>query len=82
MHYHCSTQKVVVAIDYGHYSHLIIINVTQISMFRNYSFNFERNVAKRGRNMERRREHNTAEPKIELKSFRPSSCIFYGCGRI
>ena len=27
-------------------------------MFRNYSFNFGRNVAKRGRNMERRRERN------------------------
>ena len=58
------------------------INVTHISMFRNYSFNFERNVAKRGRNMERRRERNIAEPKFELKSFRPSSCVFYGRGRI
>ena len=62
--------------------HLIIINVTHISMFRNYSFNFVRNVAKRGRNMERRRERNIAEPKFELKSFRPSSCVFYGRGRI
>ena len=62
--------------------YLIIINVTRISMFRNYSFNFGRNVAKRGRNMERRRERNIAEPKFELKSFRPSSCIFYGRGRI
>ena len=61
---------------------LIIINVTHISMFRNYSFNFGRNVAKRGRNMERRRERNIAEPKFQLKSFRPSSCVFYGCGRI
>ena len=61
---------------------LIIINVTHISMFRNYSFTFGRNVAKRGRNMERCREHNIAEPKFELKSFRPSSCIFYGRGRI
>ena len=49
---------------------LIIINVTHISMFRNYSFNFGRNVTKRGRNMERRRERNIAEPKFELKSFR------------
>ena len=63
-------------------SYLIIINVTHISMFRNYSFNFERNVAKRGRNMERRRERNIAEPKFELKSFRPSSCVFYGRGHI
>ena len=55
---------------------------THISMFRNYSFNFGRNVAKRGRNMERRRERNIAEPKSELKSFRPSSCIFYGRDRI
>ena len=61
---------------------LIIINVTHISMFRNYSFNFERNSAKRGRNMERRRERNIAEPKFELKSFRPSSCVFYGRRRI
>ena len=61
---------------------LIIINVTHISMFRNYSFNFGRNVVKRGRNMERRRERNIAEPKFELKSFRPSSCVFYGRGRI
>ena len=60
----------------------LIINVTHISMFRNYSFNFGRNVTKRGSNMERRRERNTAEPKFELKSFRPSSCIFYGRGRI
>ena len=64
------------------YNNLIIINVTHISMFSNYSFNFGRNVAKRGRNMERRRERNIAEPKFELKSFRPSSCIFYGRGRI
>ena len=63
-------------------SYLIIINVTHISMFRNYSFNFGRNVAKRGRNMERRRERNIAEPKFELKSFRPSSCVFYGRGCI
>ena len=63
-------------------STLVIINVTHISMFSNYSFNFGRNVAKRGRNMERRRERNIAEPKFELKSFRPSSCIFYGRGRI
>ena len=47
-------------------------------MFSNYSFNFGRNVAKRGRNMERRREHNIAELKFELKSFHLSSCIFYG----
>ena len=46
-------------------------------MFRNYSFNFGRNVTKRGRNMERRRECNIAKPKFELKSFRPSSCVFY-----
>ena len=61
---------------------LIIINVTHISMFRNHSFKFGRNVAKRGRNMERRRERNIAEPKFQLKSFCPSSCVFYGCGRI
>ena len=60
----------------------IIINVMHISMFKNYSFNFGRNVTKRGRDMERRRERNIAEPKSELKSFRPSSCIFYGRGRI
>ena len=60
----------------------LIINVTHISMFRNYSFNFGRNVAKRGRNMERHKERNIAEPKFQLKSFRPSSCIFYGRGRI
>ena len=53
-----------------------------VSMFRNYSFNFGRNVEKRGRNMEMRRERNIAEPKFELKSFRPSSCVFYGCGHI
>ena len=63
-------------------NNLIIINVTHISMFRNYSFNFGRNVAKRGRNMERGRERNIAEPKFQLKSFRPSSCVFYSCGRI
>ena len=40
--------------------------------------NFGRNVAKRGRNMERHRECNIAEPKFELKLFRPNSCIFYG----
>ena len=51
-------------------------------MFRNYSFNFGRNVAKHGRNMERRRERNIAEPKFELKLFRPSSCVFYGRGHI
>ena len=62
--------------------YLIIINVTHISMFRNYSFNFGRNVAKRGRNMERRRERNIAEPKFELKSFRLSSCVFYDRSRI
>ena len=64
------------------FSNLIIINVTHISMFRNYSFNFGRNVAKRGRNMEGHWERNIAEPKFQLKSFRPSSCIFYGRGRI
>ena len=63
-------------------NNLIIINVMHISMFRNHSFNFGRNVAKRGRNMERRRERNIAEPKFQLKSFRPSSCVFYGRGRI
>ena len=56
--------------------------ITHISMFRNYSFNFGRNVAKRGRNMEGHWERNIAEPKFELKSFRPSSCVFYGRGRI
>ena len=61
---------------------LAIINVTHISMFRNHSFNFGRNVAKRGRNMERRRERNIAEPKFQLKSFRPSSCVFYSRGHI
>ena len=61
--------------------HLIIINVMHISIFRNYSFNFGKNVTKRGRNMERRREHSI-EPKFELKSFHPSSCVFYGCGHI
>ena len=71
--------------QYSHHAihvHLIIINVTHISMFRNYSFNFGRNVAKRDRNMERCRERSIAEPKFELKSFRPSSCVFYGRGRI
>ena len=61
---------------------LITINVTHISMFSNYSFNFGRNIAKRGKNMERRRERNIADPKFELKSFRQSSRIFYGRGRI
>ena len=28
------------------------------------------------------RERNIAEPKFELKSFRPNSCVFYGRGRI
>ena len=28
------------------------------------------------------RERNIAEPKFELKSFRLSSCIFYGRGRM
>ena len=37
---------------------------------------------KRGRNMERRRERNIAEPKLELKSFCPSSCVFYGRNHI
>ena len=41
-------------------THLIVINVTHISMFRNYSFNFGRNVTKRDRNMERHRERNIA----------------------
>ena len=58
------------------------MNVTHISMFSNYSFNFGRNVAKRGRNMEMCRERNIADPKFELKSFRLSSCVFYGCGHI
>ena len=49
-----------------------------ISMFRNYSFNFGQNVTKCGRNMERCRERNIAEPKFELKSFHLSSCVFYG----
>ena len=40
---------------------LIIINVMHISMFRNYSFDFGRNVTKCGRNMERRWERNMAE---------------------
>ena len=62
--------------------YLIIINVTHIWMFRNYSNYFWRNVAKRGRNMERRWERNIPEPKFELKSFRLSSCVFYGRGRI
>ena len=44
-------------------------------MFRNYSFDLGRNVTKRGRNIERRRERNIAEPKFEFKSFRPSSCV-------
>ena len=75
--------NIMQCINYSHKIYnLIIINVTHISMFRNYSFNFERNVAKRGRNMERRRERNIAEPKFELKSFRPSSCVFYGRGCI
>ena len=71
-----------ISIKRYHAHNLIIINVTHISMFSNYSFNFRQNVAKHGRNMERRRERNIAEPKFELKSFRPSSCIFYGRGRI
>ena len=54
------------------YVHLIIINITNISMFRNYSFNFGWNVMKRGRNMERRKKHNIAKPKLELKLFCPS----------
>ena len=62
--------------------YLIIISVMHISMFRNYSFNFGRNVMKCGRNMERRWERNIAELKFELKSFRLSSCIFYGRGHI
>ena len=72
---------VLVTFNVNH-NYLIIINATHISMFRNHSFNFGRNVAKRGRNMERRRERNIAEPKFQLKSFRPSSCAFYGRGRI
>lgn len=60
---------------------LIVINVTHISMLPNYSFKFGRNVTKHGRNMERCRERNIAEPKFELKSFHPS-CIVYGRGRI
>ena len=63
-------------------NNLIIINVMHISMFRNYSFNFGRKVTKHGRNMERRRERIIAEPKFELKSFRLSSCAFYGRGHI
>ena len=47
-------------------------------MFRNYSFNFGRNVTKCGRNMERRRERDIAKPKFELKSFRPSSLHLVG----
>ena len=78
------TYKIILSMYnmYAMYDYLIIINVTHILMSRNHSFNFGRNVAKRGRNMERRREHNIAEPKFQLKSFRPSSCIFYGCGHI
>ena len=63
-------------------TYLIIINVMHISMFRNYSFNFGRNVTKRGKNMERRWERYIAEPIFELKSFRLSSCIYYGRGHI
>ena len=62
--------------------YLIIINVMHISMFRNYSFNFGQNVTKRGRNIERDSERNKAEPKFELQSFCPSSCIFYGRSHI
>ena len=62
--------------------YFIIINVTHISMFRNYSFNFKRNIMKRSRNMERRGERNIAEPKFELKLFSPSSCIYYGRSHI
>ena len=55
MHYDELTQlHSIVALTYVVSSYLIIINVTHISMFRNYSFNFGQNVAKRGRNMERR----------------------------
>ena len=58
--------------------YLIIINITHISMFRNYSFNFGQNITKRDKNMERRKDRNIAEPKFELKSFCLMSCIFYG----
>ena len=37
---------------------------------------------KRGRNMERRREHSIAEPKFELELFCPGSCVFYGHSHI
>ena len=70
------TQTAKVKSTKCHY--LIIINVTHISMFRNYSFNFGRNSPKRGRNMERHRERNIVELKFELRLFRPSSCVFYG----
>ena len=56
------------SINHDYNSYLIIINVTHISMFRYYFFTFGQNVTKCGRNMERRWEHNIAEPKFELKS--------------
>ena len=69
-------------IQVGQAHTFIIINVTHISMFRKYSFTFGRNVTKHGRNMERPRECKIADPKFELKSFHPSSCVFYGRGYI
>ena len=64
------------------YANNLIISVMHISMFRNYSFNFGQNVTKRGRNMKTHRECNIAEPKFELKSFHPSSRVFYGHSHI
>ena len=78
----CPSVYIVLYEHNVHSNNRIIIDVMHISMFRNYSFNFERNITKHGRNMERRGECNIAEPKFELKSFHPRSCVFYGHGHI
>ena len=57
---------------------LIIINVTHISLFGIIFFNSGRNVTKLGRITKRGTVTNLADPKFGLRSFRPSSCHFYG----
>ena len=62
---------------------LIIINVTHIFVVRDtLRNNSGRNITKCGRITKRHSESNLVEPKIGLKSFRSSSCHFYGCHHI
>ena len=58
--------------------HHIIINVMHNCLLSNYSFSFELLIMKHGRTTKRRSESNMVETKSGLKSFRLSSCHFYG----